>query len=86
MSKMRKPQTVWDEPALLHAVRNEKGEIVAFGRTKIGQTVYDVIFSSMSAKKVAKKYHLSRDFVLAQRREWRKEHHDAKARRKSASQ
>ncbi len=71
MTKKRKPQTVWDEPALLHAVKDEKGHVVAFGRTKLGQAVYDVIFSSMSAKKAAKKHGLSRESVLQQRREWR---------------
>lgn len=67
----RKPQTVWDEPALLHAVKDEKGRVIAFGRTKLGHAVYDVIFSSMSAKKAAKKHHVSREFVLQKRREWR---------------
>jgi hypothetical protein len=71
VSKRRKPQTAWDEPALLHAVKDEKGHVVAFGRTKLGQAVYDVIFSSMSAKKAAKKHRVSREFVLQKRRQWR---------------
>ena len=63
-----KSQELFDDPTLLHADSNAKGEIT-YGRTKIGQCVYDVCFSSMSAVKVAKKYRgLSREFVLKMRR------------------
>ena len=58
---------------LLREVRDPKGKLVGFGRTAIGQAVYDVCFSSMSAAKVAKRYRVSREFVLEQRRKMREE-------------
>lgn len=58
---------------LLRAVRDPKGKIVAFGRTAIGQAIYDVCFSSMSAVQVAKRYKVPRQFVLDQRRKMRDE-------------
>jgi hypothetical protein len=67
--KTKKEATAFDDPAMIRVIRNEKGEIVAFGRTRLGQAAYDVMLSSMTAAEAARRHKLSREFVLKMRRE-----------------
>lgn len=42
---------------------------IVFARTELGQTVYDIYFSSMSAAEVVRRHRgVKREFVLDQRR------------------
>jgi hypothetical protein len=46
-----------------------KTQPVAFGRTELGQSVYDIYFSKMSAAEVVRRHPtLTREWVLAQRK------------------
>jgi hypothetical protein len=48
----------------------ERGEIV-FGRTELGQALYDVLMSGMSATEAARRHRgVSRKFVLEMRRKY----------------
>lgn len=42
---------------------------IAFGRTELGQALYDVCFSRMSAAEAARRHKLNREFVLKMRKE-----------------
>lgn len=61
--------TAFDDPALLRVIRDKDGHIVAFGKTRLGQTAYDVMLSSMSAAEAARRHKLKRDWVLKMRRD-----------------
>jgi hypothetical protein len=41
---------------------------VTYGRTPLGQAVYDIYFSSLSAVEVARRHKLDRAYVLEQRK------------------
>jgi hypothetical protein len=46
---------------------------IAFGRTPLGQCVYDVLFSRLSAREVVRRYpDLTRKYVLDMRRKYSK--------------
>jgi hypothetical protein len=61
--------TAYNDRAMLRVIRNKKGEIVAFGRTRLGQAAYDCILSSMSAAEASRRHHLKREFILELRRQ-----------------
>jgi hypothetical protein len=67
--KAKRIASAFDDPAMLRAIRNDKGEIVAFGKTRLGQAAYDVMLSSMSAAEAARRHKLKREFVLEMRRQ-----------------
>ncbi len=67
--KQKREKSTPDTPALLRMIRSERGLVVAFGRTKLGQAAYDVLMSSMSAAEAARRHKLDRGFVLRMRRE-----------------
>jgi hypothetical protein len=56
---------------LLSIVKNNLGQIVAFGKTEMGQTVYDILSSSLSAAEVARRHpEVNREFVLYMRHKY----------------
>jgi hypothetical protein len=61
--------TTFEDRAMLRVIRNRNGEIVAYGRTRLGQAAYDVLFGSMSAAEAARRHKLKREFVLELRRQ-----------------
>jgi len=66
---MKKIATAFDDPAMIRAIRDKQGHIVAFGRTRLGQIAYDVFISSMSAAEAARRHKVKREFVLQMRHE-----------------
>lgn len=58
--------------------RGETRDEVVYGRTPLGQCLYDALLSSMTAAEVCRRYpELSREFVLKLRRDFKQEQ-DAK--------
>jgi hypothetical protein len=66
---MKKEASPFRDPALLRAIRDKDGHIVAFGKTPLGQAAYDVMLSSISAAEAARRHKLDREFVLEMRRD-----------------
>lgn len=62
-----------DSPTPIRQITDDRGEVVAFGRTKMGQAAYDVLCSSMSGAEVVRRHpEVTRDFVLKMRQKYSK--------------
>ena len=60
-----------EQPTPIRAITDERGETVAFGRTKMGQAAYDLLCSSMTGAEVVRRHpEFSRKFVLETRRRY----------------
>jgi hypothetical protein len=59
------------KPTTKRLMKRQGEAEILFGRTDIGQTLYDVISSSMTAAEVVRRHpKVSRDFVLYMRRKF----------------
>jgi hypothetical protein len=70
LPQAKQRRAIQRKEGLISMEKDASGETL-FGRTEIGKAIYDLLLSSMSAKKAGERHHVRHAAVLALRRNYR---------------